>query len=158
MGLVRELLRLPVLLAGDLVRSVVKRATGRGDEGSSEDRQPAGTSRFEEELPMPPEDLEISIPELKPLLEGDKVQLVDVREDYEVRAGMIPGAVHIPLGQLPMRFQEIPEGKPVVVYCAHGIRSFQGAYFLRTQGFEDAKSLTGGIVHWDAQGGAIVRP
>ncbi len=107
---------------------------------------------------MPPDDLEITSTEVKPLLEGNKILMLDVREPSEVASGIIPGAVHIPLGELPSRYQEIDASRPVVVYCAHGIRSFQGAYFLRTQGFEGTRSLSGGIVQWSHAGGALVRP
>lgn len=107
---------------------------------------------------MPPQDLELSAAELTPLLEQQAIHLLDVRESFEVQHGIIPGAQHIPLGQLPNRHAEIQTSLPVVVYCAHGVRSFQGAYFLRSVGFEGAKSLSGGMAYWAGHGGAVVRP
>lgn len=98
-------------------------------------------------------EFEISAPELLPLVTQEAVTLVDVRESFEVAAGVLPGAVHIPLGQLMMRADEISHEKPVVVYCAHGIRSLQGASLLLSQGFEGTRSLSGGIVAWMRQGG-----
>ena len=43
------------------------------------------------------------------LAQGEKLTLIDVREDDEVAEGMIPGAIHIPLGQIPDRLSEIPQ-------------------------------------------------
>lgn len=107
---------------------------------------------------MPPEDMEISAQELISLLPTQDFCIVDVRERFEVMSGILPRALHIPLGQLPARVSELPEGKPVIVYCAHGMRSFQGAYYLRTQGFEGAKSLAGGMAYWSGVGGPVVPP
>ena len=107
---------------------------------------------------MNPRDLELSTAALKPLLAQKAVRLLDVREGFEVAGGIIEGAVHIPLGQLPTQHQTLETDLPIVVYCAHGMRSLQGAYFLHTQGFEGVKSLTGGIVAWSRDGGAVVPP
>ncbi|MBZ5543087.1 MAG: VTT domain-containing protein [Acidobacteriia bacterium] len=62
----------------------------------------------------------ISAPELKNLLaQGDLVIVVDLRTDLTYRTDglKIPGAIHIPPGELPARFGEIPPGRPVVMYC-----------------------------------------
>ncbi len=88
--------------------------------------------------------------------EGDGIVIIDVRESFEVASGIIEGARHIPLGALSARAHEIPRDKLIVVYCAHGIRSLQGAHFLRSQGLSEAKSLSGGIAAWSREGGEIV--
>jgi len=75
--------------------------------------------------------------------------LVDVREPAEHLAGVIEGAVLIPLGQLMPRAQELPKDRPVVVYCQSGGRSARAVAALRAQGF-DAHNLAGGIVGWRA--------
>ena len=51
------------------------------------------------------------------------LQIVDVRNPGEAAAGMIPGAVNIPVGQLPDRVDELDADAPTVVYCAGGYRS-----------------------------------
>lgn len=75
-------------------------------------------------------------------------QIVDIRNPGEVAAGAIPGAVHIPLPQLPDRFGELDAGRPVVLYCAGGWRSSVGASFLRQRGFGDVSDVLGGFNAW----------
>lgn len=74
--------------------------------------------------------------------------LVDVRELEEWVMGHIPGAVHIPLDDLPERAVEIPTDKPVVVVCASGVRSLYGADFLVEAGYTNVYSLDDGTVGW----------
>jgi rhodanese-related sulfurtransferase len=76
---------------------------------------------------------------------------IDVREAHELLSGKIPGAVHIPLGTLltdDNSLNAIPQGRPVVVYCQHGMRSLRGANHLRGRGYGQVTSLEGGIVRW----------
>ncbi|MEW5848291.1 MAG: rhodanese-like domain-containing protein [Myxococcota bacterium] len=75
--------------------------------------------------------------------------LVDVREDWEVQLAPMPGAVHIPLRELPARApEELSASVETVVVCHHGIRSLQGALVLRGLGFSSAWSLRGGTDLW----------
>lgn len=84
--------------------------------------------------------------------------LLDVREPYEWRQVRIAEARHIPMNGIPQSLQDLPRTQPIVVFCAHGSRSFGVAHYLREQGF-DAYNLTGGITQWHIQGGAVeVRP
>jgi len=54
----------------------------------------------------------ISVEELKARLDaGESPRMIDVREDEEVAQGMIPGALHLPLGQIPHQLAAIPEGR-----------------------------------------------
>ena len=78
---------------------------------------------------------------------GDHV-LVDVREPEEWVTGRIPGAIHIPLNDLPTRLAEIPQDRPVVVVCAHGQRSLYGAQFLLQSGFPEVYNLQDGTHGW----------
>ena len=78
------------------------------------------------------------------LLGGD-VQLVDVREPLEVRAGTLPGAVNIPLGELPGRVGELDPARRVLLLCRSGNRSGQAARWLAAQGFGDVVNLSGGM-------------
>jgi len=79
------------------------------------------------------------------------LQLVDVREDWEAAIARLAGAMHIPMGQIAARLQELDPTKPVVVYCHHGIRSLNVALALRSRGFADARSLRGGIDRWSTE-------
>ena len=78
--------------------------------------------------------------------------IVDCRESFELSRARLPEGpetwVHIPLGQLEDRAEELDPSLPVVVMCHHGIRSMQGAYVLMLQGFERVWSMRGGIELW----------
>lgn len=77
------------------------------------------------------------------------LQIVDVRNPGEAAAGMIPGAVNIPVGQLPDRLGELDPAAPTVVYCAGGYRSSVAASVLRQNGFGDVSDILGGYNAWD---------
>ncbi|GAY17881.1 rhodanese-like domain-containing protein [Mycobacterium sp. shizuoka-1] len=77
-----------------------------------------------------------------------ELQLVDVRNPGETAAGMIPGAINIPVGQLPDRVDELDPRKPTVVYCAGGYRSSVAASLLRGRGFADVSDVLGGYGAW----------
>jgi len=74
--------------------------------------------------------------------------VVDVRTDAERAAGYIAGSLHIPLAQWPKRLAEVPQGRPVAVYCAGGYRSSIAASLLRAAGRESITDLIGGFGAW----------
>ncbi|OMB99932.1 sulfurtransferase [Mycobacterium sp. NS-7484] len=76
------------------------------------------------------------------------LQIVDVRNPGETEAGMIPGAINIPVGQLPDRTAELDPTRPTVVYCAGGYRSSVAASLLRRRGFTDVSDILGGYGAW----------
>jgi rhodanese-related sulfurtransferase len=76
---------------------------------------------------------------------------LDVREPYEWAAGHLEGSVHIPIGQIQRRFEELDRDRPIIVVCQVGQRSALVANFLSTQGF-DAHNLEGGLQEWAAAG------
>lgn len=80
--------------------------------------------------------------------ELDDLQLVDVRNPGEFALGAVPGAVNIPVGQLPRRLGELDPNAPTVVYCAGGYRSSVAASLLRLHGFIDVSDLVGGYGAW----------
>jgi molybdopterin/thiamine biosynthesis adenylyltransferase/rhodanese-related sulfurtransferase len=85
--------------------------------------------------------------ELAVVLEQDpSVVLVDVREPAEWAAGVLPGAILLPLAQV----SELPVARDarIVLYCAAGARSAAGAERLRAAGFTDVADLDGGIRAW----------
>ncbi len=93
---------------------------------------------------------EIEPAELAALLdrpEAERPVLVDVRGHAEWAIARLPGALHIPLDELPERLDEVPEGRPVVVYCHLGVRSLSGAAILAAAG-RTASSLRGGVDAW----------
>jgi sulfur-carrier protein adenylyltransferase/sulfurtransferase len=82
---------------------------------------------------------------------GDSLLLVDVREPAEWEIVRIPGAVLIPKGDLPSKLAELPQDKPVVMYCKTGVRSAETLALLKNAGFADAKHVQGGISAWATQ-------
>lgn len=80
--------------------------------------------------------------------------LLDVREPDEFAAGHAAGALHIPLGQLSERLDEIPGG-PVVVTCKMGGRASKATLALRSAG-RDAVNLQGGMRGWADSGRPLV--
>jgi adenylyltransferase/sulfurtransferase len=87
--------------------------------------------------------------ELEALLAADPdVQLVDVREPWEVAIAAIPGAIVLPLGQLPNLLDALDPDRPVVAYCHHGFRSERARQILADAGWPEAQHLSGGIAAW----------
>ncbi len=73
--------------------------------------------------------------------------LLDVREPFEVAVARIDGALHIPMGEVTSRLDEIPRDAAVLCLCHHGGRSAQVAGYLAGHGF-DVANVSGGIDHW----------
>jgi len=93
-------------------------------------------------------DFDISAEELSGLLGREPAPLLlDVREPMEFQLTRLPGALLIPLADLPERLGEIDGTRDVVVYCHHGIRSVRAVGFLRGAGFR-ARNLEGGLTAW----------
>ena len=90
---------------------------------------------------------------------GGDVVLLDVREQEEVRAGYIEGAVTIPRGFLEFRAAEqLPQtDTDIVVYCASGARSLLAAQVLRAMGYTRVASMAGGITRWREAGYPVAR-
>jgi phage shock protein E len=86
------------------------------------------------------------------LREQPDVMILDVREQDEWDAGHIPGAVFMPMGQVPDRLSEIPKDKTVIVQCRSGNRSSQVTDFLVQQGFTNVHNMAGGIKAWQSAG------
>lgn len=79
----------------------------------------------------------------------DGATLIDVREPEELRA-TIDGAISLPLSQIRSGAvpPSLPEGRPVVVYCATGVRSIEAVELLRERGLSQLTSLRGGFEKW----------
>jgi len=94
---------------------------------------------------------EASVEELKAKLNRkDDFLLLDVREPAEHALANIPGAMLIPLGELPKRLQELEpyRSQPILVHCRTGNRSATAVRLLREQGFPGAVNVAGGIAAW----------
>ena len=88
------------------------------------------------------------------LLESDGHAILDVRERDEWEEGHLPGAVHVPRGNLEARIEQfVPDrSTPVLVYCAGGSRSAFAAKTLEELGYESVVSLAGGFTDWKRNG------
>ncbi len=73
-------------------------------------------------------------------------KIVDVRSPEEFQGGAYPGAVNIPLQNLSARLGELPKDRPIVLYCASGMRSASAARILRAAGYERVVNA-GGLHH-----------
>jgi len=88
----------------------------------------------------------VDVEEMQKRLErADAPLVLDVRNRGEREAKHIPSTMHIPLGELGRRMDEVPRGKKLIVHCAAGYRSSMAASMLRAQGYEDVQDLIGGI-------------
>lgn len=84
----------------------------------------------------------------KRLTLGESLTIIDVREADEVATGMIAGAKHIALGELPARLTEIPQAEEIILVCRSGNRSRKALEYLEAQGYKGLKNLTGGMLDW----------
>lgn len=80
--------------------------------------------------------------------DGEDITIVDVREEEEVAEGMIPGAVHVRLGELPHRYDELNKEDHHVLVCRSGRRSMKASEFLKDNGFSNVTNLEGGMLSW----------
>lgn len=151
-----KLLLLPLKVAGRILRRI------RGSEPAIK----AGGSATGGRPDIPPEprrdpspfDVQVDPGEvLARVGEGQALLFVDIRQAVELaESGMIDGALHIPLQDLPRRVGELDREREVILYGAVGVRSIEAARFLREKGFNRAWSLGGGVARWEADGGSLV--
>ena len=83
--------------------------------------------------------------------------LLDVRTPNEFMNVHLPDALNIPLQELPNRWEEIPNDKPVVIVCQTGNRSVTASLFLLRTGLTEVYNLTGGTMLWMMQQRPLVR-
>ncbi len=99
-------------------------------------------------LPLRRTDLVDAAGARRALLDG--AAILDVRQVDEYAAGHIEGAVHMPLGELPSRVEELPRDRPLVTYCGHGERASTAVSLLERAGYESLLNLDGGYGAWRA--------
>lgn len=88
------------------------------------------------------------------IINHDEAVVVDVREDKEVADGTILDSLHIPLGSLGDRLEELANfrEKPIIVSCRSGHRSATACARLRKEGFTTVYNLKGGVLAWQNAG------
>jgi NADPH-dependent 2,4-dienoyl-CoA reductase/sulfur reductase-like enzyme/rhodanese-related sulfurtransferase len=92
----------------------------------------------------------IKASEVKEKLQTAKAsfQVLDVREEEEVKIKKIPDSHWIPLGELKNRMGELDKKKEIAVHCESGLRSYNACLKLRHEGFENVKNIDGGMLCW----------
>jgi hydroxyacylglutathione hydrolase len=93
---------------------------------------------------------------LAPRVASGEVAVVDVRSASEWAHGHLPRAMHIPVGYLSSRVNEIPRDRPVVVQCQGGTRSAIAASVLLRLGVSDVINLRGGLDEWNREALPVV--
>lgn len=86
--------------------------------------------------------------ELKPLLEAGKVNLIDVREQWERDICSVKNSKLIPLSDLLSRMNEFDREEIIIFYCHTDNRSSHAAQFFKQAGFKNVKYLKGGVIAW----------
>lgn len=84
------------------------------------------------------------------LSKGEKLNLLDVREDFEVAEGMIPGSCHIPLSEIPERLSEFDKSENYYMVCRSGARSGNACAFLTNKGYS-VTNISDGIMNWQGE-------
>lgn len=81
---------------------------------------------------------------------GETFIVVDVREDEEVDLCALPNTLHIPMNEIPLRQNELPDDVDIIIHCHHGVRSQYVIAYLIEAGFESDRlfNLSGGIDAW----------
>jgi len=92
------------------------------------------------------------------LAAGEDLLLVDIRTEGEIAQGAIPAALILPMHLLPLRLEELPRDRDLVLYCRSGARSYQACAYLLQQGLGRALNLRGGIIAWARHGYEIEFP
>lgn len=87
-----------------------------------------------------------------------QVTLVDVRTPDEYALGTIPGAINIPLDNLRERLADIPENRPVYLFCGVGLRGYLASNILKSKGYPDVRNLIGGLKTYKAATATIETP
>ncbi|WP_409289915.1 rhodanese-like domain-containing protein [Peribacillus sp. SCS-37] len=93
----------------------------------------------------------ITTDELQEKIEKDEhLLLVDVREDEEVETGMIPGAIHIKMGDIPEKLDAFDKDKEYIFICRSGGRSARVCSYLQDQGYQPV-NMEGGMLDWKGE-------
>lgn len=88
------------------------------------------------------------------LAAGEKLLILDVREESEYAKDHVPGAVHLGKGILERDVEEkVPDtATEIILYCGGGFRSALAADALQQMGYTNVLSMDGGIREWREKG------
>ena len=140
-------------LADDTVATFLTALQGLGRQRYAEVREVAEAylDRRDQLEPIPPE-------ELRRRLQSGDVTLIDVRPADEFAAGHIPGALSLPVTELPRRLGQLPRRKDIVAYCRgpYCVYAIEAIELLRKRGFR-ARRLIEGVPAWRARGYPVAR-
>lgn len=95
---------------------------------------------------------QISVEEVKTLIEKPDAQFIDVRTSAEFQSGHAPKTSNIPLDELEKNLSKLDKNAPVYIICQTGRRSQKGAEILEKNGFKDISNIKGGTSAWTAAG------
>ncbi len=136
------------------LRDTVKRMFGGSKrENAGAERATKVSEAAEEEVRVPEVTANELMREMNDGADG-RMLLLDCREHFERAQSFIPDSLHIPMNSIPHRLTELDPNREIVVYCAHGNRSYGVAGWLNQQGYR-ARSLKGGIVEWEHKHGPV---
>lgn len=94
---------------------------------------------------------EMTAAQLKQMMQsGKRVHVIDVREDGEVIFGMIPSAIHIKMGDIPERLNELDKNETYMIICRSGVRSEHVCRYLEAHGY-DVCNIVDGMLGWDGE-------
>ena len=95
---------------------------------------------------------EITVQELKQKMDKNpNLQVLDVREPYEVQVGSISGTIKIPMNSVPMQLEELDITKEIIVHCKSGMRSARICEYLAHNQFKNVSNVKGGIKAWSVE-------
>jgi len=96
---------------------------------------------------------EIEAADLKARIDaGENIEILDIRSAAEVAHGVLPKSEHLPMHLIPVRLNDLPKDRDIVLYCRSGARSYHACAYLGQQGIRNVVNLRGGIIAW-ARGG-----
>jgi hydroxyacylglutathione hydrolase len=107
-----------------------------------------------------PTDVAAELSETLPIVQGQSMgahasgnaTVLDVRNDDEWQEGRVPGARHIPLGELDSRVEELRAAGPLLVHCQGGTRSAIAVSVLLAHGLRNVSNVAGGYAAWKGAG------
>ena len=92
----------------------------------------------------------LDVIEVEKRILNEKIVLLDVREKYELEIAKVKNCIHIPMMEVPKRFNELNISNDIAVICHSGIRSAQVCSFLESKGFS-VFNVAGGIDMWSVK-------
>ena len=98
----------------------------------------------------------IGIEEFKTYLNRDEIQVIDLRNDTEYKAGHIEGVPQVFIGTLPENLEKISKDKPLVIHCQSGDRATIGYSLLKKFGFKNVKNYSESINEWIKLGNPVM--